>query len=185
VNAPFADSDMRTRKLRLLASAMAAATLFGWAGGTSAQTTNDSIPSLPSSGQDTGTAPAQQQASAAPSTNTTASNLPPLALGHDGIGEVQRQLIALGFNPGPVDGVAGPGTLAAAQQFNESRGYSGPVPIDPWLLTRLQKDDGARLTPEQVAVRSRPHYSPAPPDPLTHAMQQLGSGLRHLFNGGY
>ncbi|MBV8392144.1 MAG: peptidoglycan-binding protein [Alphaproteobacteria bacterium] len=128
----------------------------------------------------------QEQASAAP-TGSLASPLPPLPLGHDGVREVQTQLIALGFDPGPVDGEAGPATLAAAQQYYESRGGSGPVPISAALLAWLQQDGGPRLAPEQVAARVQPrHPARAPaPDPLTSMMQQLGASLRRLFNGGY
>jgi hypothetical protein len=80
----------------------------------------------------------------------------------------------------------GPATIAAAQQYNENRGGSGPVPIDGALLARLQQDTGPRLTPEQVAARSQPRYQPrAPSNPLVGAMQQFESNLRGLFNGGY
>ena len=47
--------------------------------------------------------------------------------------EVQNQLIALGFDPGPADGQAGPATVAAAQQYDQSRGDSGRVSIDSAL----------------------------------------------------
>src|SRR5258708_11332323 len=50
------------------------------------------------------------------------ANLPPLPLGHDDVREVQNQLIALGFDPGAADGQAGPATVAAAEQYDQSRG---------------------------------------------------------------
>jgi peptidoglycan hydrolase-like protein with peptidoglycan-binding domain len=109
--------------------------------------------------------------------------LPPLPLGHDGIVEVQSQLIALGFNPGPADGEVGPGTMDAVQQFNESRG-GGRVPVDSRLLARLQQDTGPRLAPEQVATRSQPYHG-APPNPLVGVMQQFEVNLRNMLNGGY
>ena len=132
-----------------------------------------------------------QQAAARPANNAPANNatgnFPALPLGHDGVREVQSQLIALGFEPGPADGEAGPATVAAAQQYNENRGGSGPVPIDGALLTRLQQDTGPRLAPEQVAARSQPRYQAQAPasNPLVGVMQQFESNLRALFNGGY
>ena len=69
--------------------------------------------------------------------------------------EVQNQLIALGFDPGPADGQAGPATIAAAQQYDQSRGGSGQASIDGALLARLKADTGPRLTYEQVAARSQ------------------------------
>jgi hypothetical protein len=130
--------------------------------------------------------PAPQQAAGAPA-NAATSTLPPLPLDHDGIREVQNQLIALGFDPGPVDGETGPATMSAVQQYNESRGGNGPVPVDGRLLARLQQDTGPRLTPQQVAARSQPHYAApaAPPDPLAGVVQQFQSNIRALLNGGY
>jgi hypothetical protein len=145
--------------------------LVGWAVAVAAQTTSQPAP------------PPQQ--AAAPPANSSTTNLPPMPLGQGGVQEVQAQLIALGFDPGPADGQAGPATLGAAQQYNESRGGSGPVPIDAALLARLQQDTGPRLTPEQVAARAQPHYqAPAASNPLTNMMQQFESNLRQLFNGG-
>lgn len=99
--------------------------------------------------------------------------------------EVQSQLIAL--DPGPADGEAGPATVAAAQQYNENRGGSGPVPIDGALLERLQQDSAPQLTPEQVAARARPRYRTQAPaaNPIANVMQQFEQNLRGLFGGGY
>src|SRR5205814_6205766 len=80
--------------------------------------------------------------------------LPPRPLGHDDVREVQNQLIALGFDPGAADGQTGPATIAAAQQYDQSRGGSGQVSIDSALLARLKADTAPRLTYDQVAARS-------------------------------
>ena len=185
-----------SRKLSFFAGSLAVA-LIGWAAGVSAQTSEPvTLPPLPpatdAQAADQGTqqqqpAPEQpappQQATAAPGNGST-SSLPPLPLDHDGIHEVQSQLIALGFDPGPADGETGPATMSAVQQFNESRGGTGPVPVDGRLLARLQQDTAPRLTPGQIAARSQPHYSPAPPDPLAGVVQQFQSNIRALLNGG-
>ncbi len=191
--------------LKLLAGATAAV-LIGWAAGAGAQTPSEStppllppIPQAPASPPDNAAPASQQQqtdtqqqppqqAAAAPA-NTSGGNFPALPLGHDGVREAQSQLIALGFDPGPADGEAGPATIAAAQQYNENRGGSGPVPVDGALLARLQQDTGPRLTPEQVAARSQPpqprYQAQGPSNPLVGAMQQFESNLRGLFSGGY
>jgi len=184
------------RPFGLLAGPLAAIVLIGASMGARAQTIGEPTPPpLPPAVQaDTpqdaaapqpGTAPpAPQQASDQASDRT--NGFPPLPLGHDGIREVQSQLIALGFDPGPADGETGPATIAAAQQYNENRGGSGPVPIDGALLARLQQDTAPRLTPEQVAARAQPRASGSgASNPLANAMQQLESSLRGLFNGGY
>jgi hypothetical protein len=172
---PFATS--------LASLATVAVLLIGVATGVSAQTTSEpGVPALPSA--DSQQQPTAAQQAGAPA-NTT-GNVPALPLGHDGVREVQTQLIALGFDPGPADGEGGPATVAAAQQYNENRGGSGPVPIDGALLTRLQQDTAPRLTPEQVAARSQPRYQAQAPaaNPLANMMQQFQSSLRTLFNGG-
>jgi len=195
----------------LIAGSVAVIMLIGWAAGVGAQTAGEpmKLPPLPPAHQDNAAqgnaAPTQvpappsndaqpvpqqadaPQAAAAPANNPT-DTLPPLPLGHDGIREVQSQLIALGFDPGPADGESGPATLGAAQQYNESRGGYGVVPIDVALLTRLQQDTGPRLTPEQVAARSQPRYqaqAPAASNPLAGVVQQFQSILGTLSNGGY
>ena len=180
-------------RLNLIAGATTAV-LIGWAAGVGAQTTSEPTPPpLPPATQ----APAAQpdnaqpvpQQAAAPANNAPTDNaginFPPLPLGHDGVREAQSQLIALGFDPGPADGETGPATIAAAQQYNENRGGSGPVPIDGALLAQLQQDTGPRLTPQQVAARAQPRYQArAPSNPLVGAMQHFESNLRGLFNGG-
>ena len=88
---------------------LATALLILWSASASAQT--DPTP------------PPQAVQSEAPA-SAPASNFPALPLGHDGIRDVQSQLTALGFDPGPADGEAGPATLAATQQYNENRGGS-------------------------------------------------------------
>ncbi len=118
------------RPLKLFAGAAAAALLIGLTAGTGAQAA-DPFP------------PPQQQAS-----------LPPLPLGQNDVREVQNQLIALGYNPGPADGQIGPATTTAAAQYDHAHGGTGQVPVDGALLARLKADTGPRLSYEQVQERS-------------------------------
>ncbi|WP_428658664.1 peptidoglycan-binding domain-containing protein [Reyranella sp.] len=129
------------KPLKLFASTAVAALLIGWAAGVGAQTTTDSS-----------AAPTQQASLPAAG---TAETQPAIPLGPENVSEVQNQLIALGFNPGPADGQIGPATTSAAQQYDLSRGGNGHVSIDGEFLARLKADTAPRLTYDEVAARSR------------------------------
>jgi len=152
--------------LKPIAGIATAALLIGWAAGVGAQSTNQpALPPLP---------PATQPQAALPASNAT---LPPLPLGQDDVREAQNQLIALGFDPGPADGQAGPATVAAAQQYDQSRGGKGQVSIDSALLARLKADTGPRLTYEQVAARAQSRSQAQAP---ASAANQFGSIVQQL-----
>lgn len=125
------------RSLKLLSGAVAVA-LFA-SGMAGAQAANDPVQPQEASLAAPGAAEAQ----------------PSIPLGPDNVREVQNQLIALGFDPGPADGQAGPATASAAQQYDLSRGGSGQVAVDGLLLARLKADTAPRLTYDQVAARSQ------------------------------
>jgi len=125
-----------TKSLTLLAGTAVAALVIGGAG---------------FGAQAADPVPLQQQASV-PENSVPPASLP---LGRDDVVEVQNQLIALGFDPGPADGQVGPATVAAAQQYDQKRGGTGQVSIDSALLARLKADTGPRLTYEQVAAKAQ------------------------------
>jgi hypothetical protein len=175
--------------LKPIAGIATAALLIGWAAGVGAQSTNQpALPPLPpakpgdttqNNAPPSAQAPAASQPQAAlPASN---ANLPSLPLGHDDVREVQNQLIALGFDPGPADGEAGPATIAAAQQYDQSRGGGGRVSIDSALLARLKADTAPRLTYDQVAARSQAR-SPAQSQAQApaSAANQIGSVVQQL-----
>ena len=51
--------------------------------------------------------------------------------------EVQRGLAAKGFDPGPIDGVAGPQTRAAVREYQDRYGMNASGNIDYQLLFAL------------------------------------------------
>jgi len=172
--------------LKPIAGIATAALLIGWAAGVGAQGTNQpALPPLPPAKQGYTTqnnAPPSAQAPAAPQPEAALpsnANLPPLPLGHDDVREVQNQLIALGFDPGAADGEAGPATAAAVQQYDQSRGGSGRVPIDSALLARLKADTAPRLTYDQVAARSQARSQAQAPASASGA-NQIGSVVQQL-----
>lgn len=129
--------DFHVRSLKLL-SGVAAVALFA-SGIVGAQAANDPVP---------------QQGASLPAPGA-AESPPAVPLGPVNVREVQNQLIALGFDPGPADGQVGPATLSAAQQYDLNRGGNGHVEIDGAFLARLKADTAPRLTYDQVAARSR------------------------------
>lgn len=81
-----------------------------------------------------GPAPAADAATAAAAANDpapAAAAQPVLRIGARGeaVKDLQRQLIAAGFDPGPVDGWFGPRTQAAVRAFQHSRG----ITVDGWV----------------------------------------------------
>ncbi len=163
--------------LKAIAGIATAALLVGWAAGVGAQSTNQPAPPLPPTAQgDPAQNSAPPSAQAAAPQQQANTNLPPLPLGHDDVREVQNQLIALGFDPGAADGQAGPATVAAAQQYDQSRGGSGRVSIDSALLARLKADTAPRLTYDQVAARSQSRSQAQ----AASAANQIGSVVQQL-----
>jgi peptidoglycan hydrolase-like protein with peptidoglycan-binding domain len=81
-------------------------------------------------------------AAPAPDKNVPAKDM----FGRNEILDLQTRLKALGLNPGPVDGVAGPQTAAAVRRYEESRGWLPTGFVDRDLLIRLQQEPSSRTT---------------------------------------
>ena len=137
--------------LKPLAGVATAALLIGWAAGVGAQSVTP--PPLPPLQGDTSQKAGPQPQAALLGTNSPVPAAAPLS--REDVKETQNQLIALGFDPGTADGEAGPATVSAAQQYDQSRGGSGRVNLDSAFLARLKADAAPRLTYEQVAARSQ------------------------------
>jgi peptidoglycan hydrolase-like protein with peptidoglycan-binding domain len=60
-------------------------------------------------------------------------------LGRDNVRKVQDALQAKGFDPGPIDGVAGPRTKAAIRKFQDRFGIKASGEIDNQTLFALGK----------------------------------------------
>ncbi len=109
------------------------------------------------------------------------------ALQQDEIREVQARLRSFGFDPGPVDGVAGRMTENAVVRYRQQRGQSQAGAVDRQLLDQLRQDPAPQAAPKpaptKVAQRpARPDArAPRPatarqPDPL----QPVKDGLDGL-----
>lgn len=102
--------------------------------------------------------------------------------------EIQTKLRAFGFNPGPLDGVAGRSTQAAIMHYQQSRELPQTGTVDRQLLEQLRQDPAPEVVAPQVAQRpARPARAPAasrsssdPFDPLRTAAQDFERWLQSL-----
>jgi hypothetical protein len=106
---------------------------------------------------------------------------PPLSSSND-IREVQGRLASLGFDPGPVDGAAGPKTAAAVTRYQQAHGLQPTGIADRDTLDELRREAGS-APPPPPPPRPRPQvqssqYSYASPpqrqsNPLVDALNRL------------
>ena len=75
-------------------------------------------------------------------------------LRRDEVREVQTRLRSFGFNPGPLDGAAGPMTQAAVIHYQQNRGQLQTSAVDRQLLEQLRQDPAPQVVAPQVAQRS-------------------------------
>jgi Putative peptidoglycan binding domain len=113
--------------------------------------------------------------SAAPAASPTPPPPTPLTTTAD-IREMQGRLRSVGFNPGPVDGAAGPQTAAAVKQYQQARGMTPTGVADSDVLARLREESPA---PQQTQAPRPPArtYASAPRqqprDPLMESIEKL------------
>ena len=80
--------------------------------------------------------------------------------------ELQRRLRAAGFDPGPLDGSAGPTTANAARQYQRARGLAVSGEVDYDLLARLREErTSAPPPPPPPPPRRNYATATAPPPP--------------------
>ena len=75
-----------------------------------------------------------------PTPVSAAAPQPEIALSWSEILEVQKRLLALGINPGPIDGVVGARTTGGVQRYEERLGHDVTGKVDRSLLTLLRRD---------------------------------------------
>jgi hypothetical protein len=67
---------------------------------------------------------------------------PEIALSRTEIVEIQKRLASLGINPGPIDGIPGPRTIASVQKYETRAGHPVTGKVDRSLLALLRQDPG-------------------------------------------
>lgn len=95
------------------------------------------------------------------------------------VSDLQRRLQALGFNPGPADGIFGSGTDAAVRAFQRSRGLAADGIVGPATWGQLGAAPGySRPAP---SPRPSPAPSPAPaPTPGTAGGRIVAEAAQHV-----
>jgi peptidoglycan hydrolase-like protein with peptidoglycan-binding domain len=99
-----------------------------------------------------------------PAAAAPAAAAPMLREGSSGpaVREMQQQLRAAGFNPGPIDGKFGPRTEAAVNAFQRARGLSVDGIVGPQTRGALGQVPGRPTAPGQVPLPPpRPQTAPA------------------------
>jgi hypothetical protein len=121
-------------------------------------------------------------------TDATRTKLPPIPqaaeppLNAGEIREMQGRLHALGFNAGPVDGVAGRQTTAGVKAYQQARGLTADGTPDKALLDKLRQEKPPQ--PQAHAAPpppSRRTYSPPPPPPRQQQQDPLLESIERLF----
>jgi hypothetical protein len=111
------------------------------------------------------------------------------------IAEAQKLLTEFGFQPGPIDGTAGPRTLEAIARYQEQRGLAPSGTLDRDLLQQLRQDPAPKVVavaqrrrspaPYAPAQASAPQTSPKPNagifEPVRLAGQQITNWLSKVF----
>lgn len=76
-------------------------------------------------------------------------------LSRDQVRQLQQGLAAMGINPGPIDGLMGPRTQAAMQQWQVQRGMAAPAPASaaaaPGPAPQATGDPGAAMAAQMQA----------------------------------
>lgn len=93
----------------------------------------------------------------------------------DPVSEIQQHLVALGFDPGPVDGIFGPKTAGAVEQFQRRHHVTGTVDAH----TR------AKLTEMAIAERRRQAMQVEVPSGLAELEATFGRIEYEEAEGGY
>ncbi len=139
----------------------------------------------------TASSAAVPSASSAPVTATLAVAQAPPPLPRRDIVEAQRLLTGFGFDPGPIDGNAGPRTLDAVSRYQERRGLPQTGELDQATLDQLRQDPAPKavMTAQRqspAASSPSPQYSqsrqvPAVFRPIEMAGQQITTWLNSVF----
>lgn len=90
------------------------------------------------------------------------------------VGDLQRRLAALGFNPGPTDGIYGPRTAAAVRAYQASVGLATDGIAGNLTLGRLAQG-GAPQNAPAPQVQATPQAPPGQPAPVDNPNQLQAS----------
>lgn len=98
------------------------------------------------------------------------------------VSALQRSLNALGFGVGDVDGVFGPRTRQALQQFQASRGLAADGQVGPLTRAQLDGTDAVSAAPA-TGIAPTPRRTPAQGPVRPMVQHRLVSNLANRFRG--
>lgn len=123
------------------------------------------------------------QAPAAASPSALKPNASKSPLKREEVRELQARLQSFGFNPGPVDEIAGRATEGAALRYQQERAQPQTGKVDRELLERLRQDPAPQVR-QQVAQRAaRPDPRATRSSPAARSadpFQPVKDGLDHF-----
>ena len=128
-------------------------------------------------------APSAAMPSVSPTIPATQAAPPSPPLPWSDIREAQGRLKSLGYDPGPVDGSAGPLTTAAVTKFAQAHGLPQTGVIDKDVLAALRREPGS-TPPPPPAPRPRAQtnqYAAAPP-PASHQSNPFLDAVNRMFS---
>jgi hypothetical protein len=134
---------MTSRKLALaIAALMAAGSVYAQ---NDASKQSSAAPQQPSTTaqsspqQSSNSAQASPQQPSAAAESSSSASAPAASqsasAGDEKVKQTQRMLKDAGFDPGPIDGIMGPRTQAALDQYNQSKGSASPTSSQPSTQT--------------------------------------------------
>jgi hypothetical protein len=105
---------------------------------------------------------------------------PPLTSPND-IREMQGRLQSVGFDPGPIDGAAGPKTAAAVTRYQQAHGLQATGVADKDTLNELRREPGSMPPPPPPPrPRTQTYQSSYTPSP-SHPSNPFVDALNRLF----
>lgn len=114
-------------------------------------------------------------------TGLIVASAPALAATQAEIRQAQRLLTALGYEPGPIDGVAGRQVRAAVSAFQSEAGLPETGAVDAGLLSALR---AAAAPPKPLPKPPAAVVAPAPPKPKPAPPSLTGQTWRFMDDDG-
>jgi putative peptidoglycan binding protein len=139
----FLDRQPWWLKLAGAAAALYGAYLIGWS---NAEPAHGTVALVPPTREVTALAapPSPSEPASVMAPSIAPPPVPPVTVsrrfGNDEVREIQAKLEALGYDPGPVDGIFGAQTVAAVKRYEIATGREPTGAIDQRLLERLRQE---------------------------------------------
>lgn len=105
--------------------------------------------------------------------------IPLMAQGSRTVREAQQALKDKGYDPGPIDGIDGPRTDAAVQQYQEKESINDDGRLGPKTLDSLGVKQGSAGTEFSEAGENVKHSYSKGGKEIGHGAKEMGTDLKH------